>query len=551
MTAQLSIPLESQVTQSVNQHSRAIGVGIVMMLLLTALYALLQNPYWVRHGDSEVYLSLARNLATGKGYTFSGQPVGIVTPACPLILAGLLKITSSLAALKLFPMFCFLGFAAMSYIILLRLTMPIIAALCVITVAMLEPVFILTNMFFSDGPFALAAMFAVWWALRINDGADSWPRIAVLALLCALLMGIRWAGLFWFAVIAAALLQGELWPRANRRWFAFLICAGVTLASFFALQWALRVQESAIDPRYDSSVAMVYGAREVRGGIDEYFERFQVFGQWIGGLLWRPAQKYHALRWYDNLVGWALSLLSLLVIVPAAMKRQWLLLGAATYIVVLGAIWNDPLSRYIIPAGPFILLAAYQSIAKASDWFGAASLWLRPLTLNVFFASIFFVNGVLFAMNVMVMRSSDFYARTEGGVHRQLIDAAWYINQQPREGYEIAISQRWMNFGREYATDGYFRALSFLTARPIMSVPMELCYEPDADVVAWCTKNNVRYFLFQPSIWVFEQFHPKSMNGIPLTTDDTAWRLYEIKDGQVKRIMPDPVQDWPRNVPGI
>src|SRR5262245_33223716 len=86
-----------------------------LVVALVAIYLLLQNPYWVRYGDGEVYLSIARSLANGNGYRFNGQPVAIVPPLWPMILAVAMKINPSLAFLKMLPLAAMIGFLLISY----------------------------------------------------------------------------------------------------------------------------------------------------------------------------------------------------------------------------------------------------------------------------------------------------------------------------------------------------------------------------------------------------------------------------------------------------
>ena len=60
---------------------------LLTMSLVATLYLLCANPYWVPGGDSELYIAIARNLATGEGYLFNGQPVGMVPPGWPALMA--------------------------------------------------------------------------------------------------------------------------------------------------------------------------------------------------------------------------------------------------------------------------------------------------------------------------------------------------------------------------------------------------------------------------------------------------------------------------------
>jgi len=155
--------------------------GAAALSLVALLYAILQNHFWVRHGDSELFLSIARSLVRGEGFRFCGQPVAIVPPGWPLVIAGAMKLSSQLFWLKLIPMSCMLGFFAVSFAVLNRYTSPAVAAFCILITASLEPVFSLSYLFFSDPLFALVAMSAVWrhcgWAMPMaNHGTPCSSR---------------------------------------------------------------------------------------------------------------------------------------------------------------------------------------------------------------------------------------------------------------------------------------------------------------------------------------------------------------------------------------
>ena len=88
---------------------------------MLVLYLLLENPYWVPGGDSEVYLAIARNLARGQGYLFNGQPARIAPPGWPMLLAGIIKFVSpSFLLLKLVTLASMVGAMAIYYRIVRR-----------------------------------------------------------------------------------------------------------------------------------------------------------------------------------------------------------------------------------------------------------------------------------------------------------------------------------------------------------------------------------------------------------------------------------------------
>ncbi|HVT88982.1 MAG TPA: hypothetical protein VHD56_09030 [Tepidisphaeraceae bacterium] len=521
-------------------------LALIVSCFIIALYLLLQNPFWVRHGDSEVFLSLARNIAQGRGYQFNGEPVVRVPQGWPYVLAGAMKISPQIWFLKLLPMTFMLGFLLLSYRLLLECATPLIAGLCIVTAAILEPVFPLSYMFFSDSLFALLAVAAVAMALRISSGRDSWANIVVLILLCSAAAAVREAALPWFAVLAGALLHGELWPRANRRWLAVLLAAAATVIVFLSLRQLRAIDPSQLDPRYDTFLAGTY---DIVNRVDPV-ERFLNFGQWLGGLLWQPAQTFRFSRPADSAVGWLLSILILLfVIVPAIRRRRWAWLGGALYVIALGANWPDAVTRYIVPLAPFVVLASYEAIVEFSEKLRHARIWLRPLGLNLFFASVLGLNGATYLIEASAMHATHFYERYQGGLHKSLIESAFYLNEHPDDMHEIAISQRIENIGKISYSDGYRRALNFLTNRSIINVPQELCREPNADLIAWLTQHHVRYYLYQPPVWAIGHFAFRTHDGQIIESDDTAWHLYEIKDGQALRIRPGVLSGWPVAVP--
>src|SRR5439155_14318727 len=129
-------------------------VAIIVVSLL-AIYGLLQNRYWVPSGDSEVYISIARNLARGDGYKFNGQPVAMVPPGWPVVMAGVMKLTPYFLPLKLMAMSCMIGFFAIGYWIARRFVSPTKAAAVILLTSILSVVYPATYWLVSEGLFCL------------------------------------------------------------------------------------------------------------------------------------------------------------------------------------------------------------------------------------------------------------------------------------------------------------------------------------------------------------------------------------------------------------
>ncbi|HWP40165.1 MAG TPA: hypothetical protein VNL70_04520, partial [Tepidisphaeraceae bacterium] len=196
----------------------AIAFAITCMLLLV-MYLPLQNRWWVPGGDSEVYIAIARNLALGKGYLFNGQPVSMVPPGWSLVLAWLMKLSPSFLLLKLVNMGCMFGALAIGYWICRRFAGPALSALVIVTSGILSHIYSLTFWLHSDALFCLISAAALLLAMQINQRVQHrswWWRSLLLVLLCAAGVYVRWAGIFTWLLVAAALYSGRFRPRWDR-----------------------------------------------------------------------------------------------------------------------------------------------------------------------------------------------------------------------------------------------------------------------------------------------------------------------------------------------
>src|SRR5947199_57359 len=69
----------------------------LFFILLAVAYLISFNGQWRIEPDSALYLSLARNLAEGKGYTYLGAPHHLAYPGLPAVFAVLMKICGARA----------------------------------------------------------------------------------------------------------------------------------------------------------------------------------------------------------------------------------------------------------------------------------------------------------------------------------------------------------------------------------------------------------------------------------------------------------------------
>src|SRR5439155_18372854 len=94
----------------------------------------------------------------------------------------------------------------------------------------------------SEGLFCIISAATLLLAMQIGEGRQQWWRVALLAVLCAAAVTVRWAGVIGMLLVAAALFQGEWRMRLRpRQWIALALTVAVTGTTFVTLRLALRV----------------------------------------------------------------------------------------------------------------------------------------------------------------------------------------------------------------------------------------------------------------------------------------------------------------------
>lgn len=83
--ASAAVPLPQRLLSAIDAHRRTLFIALLL------LYAIGFNGQWRVERDSALYLSVGRNLAEGRGYTYQGQPQRLVFPGLPLLFAGTFK----------------------------------------------------------------------------------------------------------------------------------------------------------------------------------------------------------------------------------------------------------------------------------------------------------------------------------------------------------------------------------------------------------------------------------------------------------------------------
>ncbi len=563
-------------------------VFLLTMFALGSFYLLLQNPYWVPGGDSEVYIAIAQNLANGNGLMWNGRPVGMVPPGWPFLMVGVMKVWPTFLALKLVTLVSMWLSMGIFYWIVRRFASPARAAGVVLVAGMLSHAYSLTFWLHSDAAFCLATAASLLLAIQISEGRHTWWRITLMLLLCAVAVFIRWAGVLNFILIGAALVRGQWRPHIRVEWTLLVGAALVIVVTFVGTRWGMKKfapprvayenVPQTIDPAgtlEEPGVTSVADAGAVEGsynistvaasgGIRGYIARITGWGTWFSYLFWQPlrlAAGWPALWQIANLLGWLIIALLILAAWNDVITFDWLAPAVLIYSLALCVNWTHATARYLVPLAPLIVLGMFRGAEillasmRGAPRRAAHIAWLHLV------AAIVVVNALLYLVDVSVMQSRDFYGRYEAGLTKPLLAAAQFLNANRVGHGQAVINPMYENIGRRRLSPTGLRALTMLTGKALRTVPQDFqkkALPRDRDFRKWIGDNYITFYLDQPIVSPWRIWHyrvawlQELMTGEPAIDAGAGWRIFRC-DGKslpVRLPRPQPAE-YPTRVPGF
>jgi hypothetical protein len=331
-----------------------------LFALVGLFYLAGYSTQWRPGSDSGLYLVLGRNLLRGDGYTFSGDPHGLVHPLMPWMLGGLWQVTGiSIAAANVMVMACLLGGVGLWYRALsMRFGRPRAVAITLM-IAGTETVFryafqVLTEPVFFLG---IAAVVAGYEGVRA-EGISRRRLVCELALFTLGMFIAIAARPFMWAMVAAVGVAGLWHLAAGPKRCAhgvMLGLTGVALGVFRlidpreigstakavgyegAIAHRLGGVESAVDKVIDVSIPQWFNAHAIEAAIGIELGPFN----WLGGLV---------------------------VLTMGVVALRWRPLWAAFFLFTTGImLLYTPVVRYFMPLIPIV----------AVGWFAFAEWLLR------------------------------------------------------------------------------------------------------------------------------------------------------------------------------
>jgi hypothetical protein len=585
-------------------------IWAVTMFVVAVMFGLLQNPYWVPAGDSEVYISVARSLLQGEGLTFNSQPVAMVPPGWPAAMAIVMMFTTSFLVLKIFTAACMWGALAISIWICRRFVTAGWAAFVILAMASLSHVYQATFWLISEGLFCLLTSWALLLTFHIKErtaagekGAQGWWRFALLGVICAVAVLVRWAGILSVLPIGAILFNRErIWPvRVNRLWVALFVACFTAGTTFQILRTSMSGWDTGESAPLAGGAAAASGGEEAGGGgtgggivVSDrlvsmqysilsgsgaggttYSDRFVGWGRWFSWLYWQPFRAGMGDPLIDlgaQFFGWLIIFLMIFAAGYGVARLEWMWLAMLVYCASLSLNWPNVNSRYYVPIF-FLLLIGMLRAGEGLRSFG--NKWWRGLVtflLWMFLGSFVLTNTLLWMKDVQVARSADFYHEYEAGINEKIISACKFLGRDDLGPGAIAVTPSYINLGKKRQSQFALRVTHMLTDKPIVNLPKEKQVAPEVPRLAWWLQNyGIRWYLHQHAISPWRVWHyrvPKSvqerMQGSPVEDIEAGYTLYRLVPsvpaipGVIDEVNPSliridtpPSEGWPTRVPAL
>ncbi len=478
--------------------------------VLLGFFACTLHPWWVPTGDSEVYLVGARNLVNGRGLTFLDEPLAFVPPTWTLVLAGMMRLGLSILSMKLALIACMTGGLVLFFLALDRATgRRRLAIAAVLLAALCSPLYPLTFWLHTDALFMLVAGGAVYAGLRFaaSTGRAATGWITLCAALVALGVSIRWAGLP-YAVVPAAAAFGMIGARRSlaARLLAAVGIVAVAGASFVLIRSILAsgggvLTLAAIEEAAAPSILI--RQRPHVSIVQEYLGRLATLPHWFGWTLYSPSRFLGALhpagRWVDLGVGLLAVGMLLVGGIARARRGDWLILGSIAYVLALCVGWPGVNNRYVVPVLPMVIAGILVGLRTLIGW-RWAPVW-RGLRW-AFVAMLLLTNGFMWSVDLWVARAPialDFYARYEAGIHLSLLEVAADIGRRP-DARQATVSTfgRYENLGERWNYKHAQRVTAYVADVEPLGVPAELLRGSGIKPIQnWARANAVRYHVHQ------------------------------------------------------
>ncbi len=356
-------------------HHYAWNYRLYIWLAIAAFYLLSFNGLWRATPDSALYLSVARNIARGEGYTHLGEAHRLAYPGIPYLVAGMMKLFGEHAIAVSLALIVAMALAALAvcYRLFRIIVSPGVAVIATLAVSVNYKLYALSFSILTDVPFLLGSLLvllgAAWSGLapapRVADDAAEitrrqkrlgWVLMSIGLPLCAVMRPT-------FYALAGGLLLAAVIQIIRTRTLKRGIAVGAVVM-FIALVMGALLQA---DPRRAVSTSDVYEQAifwHFRFAIDDPTIALRNIWNIITPEL---PTAFFAFSWSPFL-----DPIACVLVIGATAWTLWRWPLAMLWIAgtLLPQVLVDPEPRYMLPIIPLLTVSWWHSATRISTHLG-------------------------------------------------------------------------------------------------------------------------------------------------------------------------------------
>lgn len=562
-------------------------------IFVTVAYALLWSPHWYPLSDSSLYLSLARSLAAGRGFTYMGEPHRLVPPGTPALFAVVFRLGGGIGALQALLIVFMLIAHTLCFLTLRRWVSERLALAATLAAAASYWVFVNAFTVMSE-----PAGLALFWGglLAMTRAAQNerhrWPMVI---LACGLLIASMENRIATTALVPGAFAALWMWTRgtvklrARLGWAAvFLVGFGVALAIYrfpAKLQTLVGMRPAVVATGGGPSLTADVEASDNTEFREGRYKPFLLYGvkrdlkhmlldppvlagRWICEGMAMPwvAVFESKNKWVSEsskMVALAAMILGVWGFVALLRRRSWWVVGLLVYFLLPWLQWGTRLKpRYMAPIAPVLFIALWLAITQLWEHFSRGKSGRGSLVMKLLLVAIVLGNVPAWAMEFYVRHgtSRDFYDVARRGAFAELVDIGGYLQQHAKPTDAV-----YLNAGR------HRRIVYFLAGRRV-EVPATRGREYDLRMPAWEDTSRPgnqarrasraameRFFARVPATEKYAVVYCESagwpewhwpLSEAQKKPGDEFFRLYERQpDGAFRRIFPERNRKYVKEIP--
>ncbi len=449
-----------------------------LLVFTTIIYQLIAVPYWKLSADSAIYISLARALANGEGYTYMGYPHIKYPPGFSLMLMPIeFFFGHNYLLMRWLIVLCAIGSVAISYLLIKRTAS--IGVACVVSVATAVSYALVRQSAYiqPDIPYMFISLLVLYVSTHYHQYLSK-KTTFLLILLVAIACYIRTIGFTLAMAIALSILfdmKGEPLPKRLRHSIAVIV--------IIALVTGLWVGRSAMITNPPTEAGLIsykdeFTRLNLHDPLSGNVENLIDFGQRI-----RKNLSYYRYVVVDILTAKQVSdpfftnLLAALVLsgfVVAIIRRRTVV---EYYILIYGSVyllWPSWMGeRFLTPILPMIFYYALQPLLLLFRW--CPSLRLSKKTVAISRAAVLsLITLVIILLNSSIVVSLIRTERQQPYYTEDFIEftkaAKWIRNHTPENAIFIANGFTRTHFYTDRKTfpplftDDMQKALDYITS---------------------------------------------------------------------------------------